>query len=332
MSETVIKTVLDVDKLFSEIEVNGENHVSERYEAPPATPVPTAGAVPPAQSQTPASTPAQNEPVQGSDVYAVELNDVLHNFIDRAVTEGLQTEVTARQESDQTLQTNVSVVAGDVVGLMTDVDNIEELVPEQASAQNQLADKNFVNSSIATNTANFLGSYSSMAEIEAIPNPTNNDYAYLETTDSAGNTVIDRYKYNADSQTWLFEYELNNSGFTAQQWATINSGLTQQSVDASIQQAINNLVSNVTITENTAMALTKDFKIFVNGQSLTLTLNFQGSVQGSVADIFAMNDCTVVYETDLSTTEQVSMQAGTRIRLLYFNGWKYCGEYGAVWN
>ena len=38
-----------------------------------------------------------------------------------------------------------------------------------------------------------------------------------------------------------FEYELNNSSFTAEQWATINSGLTQSSVTQDIENAINAL-------------------------------------------------------------------------------------------
>ena len=35
---------------------------------------------------------------------------------------------------------------------------------------------------------------------------------------------------------WLFEYDLNNSSFTAEQWATINSGLTSTSVSDAINE------------------------------------------------------------------------------------------------
>lgn len=140
------------------------------------------------------------------------------------VENGLSAEVTARENADTALGNRVTA--------------IEDKIPNQASAQNQLADKDFVNSSIASNTANFLGTYTSLADIEAIQNPTNNDYAFLETTDAQGNNVYDRYKYNASDDEWLFEYELNNSAFTASQWATINSGLTQSSVDSDISTAI----------------------------------------------------------------------------------------------
>ena len=38
-----------------------------------------------------------------------------------------------------------------------------------------------------------------------------------------------RYKYNGTA--WVYEYSLNNSSFTAAQWATINSGLTSTSLN-----------------------------------------------------------------------------------------------------
>lgn len=84
---------------------------------------------------------------------------------------------------------------------------------------------NFVNSSVATNTAYFRGTFNSVADLEAYSGElTNNDYAFVISTDTAGNTVYNRYKYNGT--TWAFEYALNNSSFTAAQWATIQSGLT----------------------------------------------------------------------------------------------------------
>jgi len=240
MAETVTKTVLDVDKLFSQIVVNGEVHNSTRYVAPT-----TVSAVTPSSQQsqeTQNTTSSNNRTTQGADVYAVELNDVLHNFVDQAVTEGLQNEVRDREREDNYIsnslanETQQRYLADQA--LEGSIEDIEAVIPNQATTQNQLADKAFVNSSIATNTANFMGTFTSLAQIQAIQNPTNNDYAFLETTDQAGNTLYSRYKYSADSQEWLFEYNLNNSSFTAEQWATINSGLTQQSVTNEIEEAI----------------------------------------------------------------------------------------------
>lgn len=108
---------------------------------------------------------------------------------------------------------------------------ITELIPEQATAQNKLADKNFVNSSIATNTANYISDngqpFTSVADLEAYSGTlTNNDYAFVVGTDAAGNTTYTRYKYNATTGQWAEEFVLNNSSFTAAQWAAISSGIT----------------------------------------------------------------------------------------------------------
>lgn len=125
--------------------------------------------------------------------------------------------------------TNTNI--GQITINQNNIADIRALIPLQASTSNQLADKGFVNSSISTNTAYFIGTFNSVAELEAYSGTlTNNDYAFVATTDSAGNTLYDRYKYNADTQQWNFEYELNNSSFTAQQWASINSGITSGDV------------------------------------------------------------------------------------------------------
>ena len=246
---TVIKTVENVDQLFSEIVVNGESHVSDRYVPPAIQPQET---VPVSEEEEEEQQTQPAQATQGQDVHAVELNDILHDFVDPSTVQGLANEVSARTQADNLLQNSVNNIAGSVNVLQTTVGGLVEdvstlqgsvnainaKIPNQASSENQLADKNFVNSSISTNTANFLGTYTSLADIEAIQNPTNNDYAFLDTTDSAGNTVYKRYKYNATQNAWLFEYDLNNSSFTADQWATINSGLTQESVDEDIQEAI----------------------------------------------------------------------------------------------
>jgi len=125
-----------------------------------------------------------------------------------------------------------------------DIDAIEEKIPAAASDQNQLADKQFVNSSIATNTATYRGSFNLVTDLSltidatraqiatalasAIVTADNNDYAFVQVpTATATPTIIqsvDRYKF--DGTDWAFEYSLNNSGFTAAQWNAINSGIT----------------------------------------------------------------------------------------------------------
>jgi hypothetical protein len=153
---------------------------------------------------------------------------------------------------------NSGITSTGVAQITTNKNNITSIsavIPVQATDQNQLADKSFVNSSIATNTANFIGTFNSVAELEGYSGPvTNNDYAFVVGTDSAGNTTYDRYKYTdaTSPASWVFEYTLNNSSFTSNQWAAINSGATTTNIGqiATNQTAIGTL-SSLTTTEKT---------------------------------------------------------------------------------
>lgn len=125
-----------------------------------------------------------------------------------------------------------------------DLTPITEVIPSAASAQNQLADKEFVNSSVSTATATFRGSYNLVSDLSlttsatqsqiatalgtAVATADNNDYAFVQipTSDATPTEIarVERYKYNGSA--WAFEYALNNSGFTSAQWAALNSGIT----------------------------------------------------------------------------------------------------------
>ena len=119
---------------------------------------------------------------------------------------------------------------------------IAKIVPNTASETNELADKNFVNSTVGTNTANYIYKtesggekvpFSSVTELEAYAGTvTNNDYAFVTGIDENGNTYYDRYKADVNDGvvTWAKEYRLNNSSFTAEQWAAIQSGITAEKV------------------------------------------------------------------------------------------------------
>lgn len=117
------------------------------------------------------------------------------------------------------------------------------LIPGAASALNKLVDMATMNSSISTATATFKGTYNVVTDLELAIDATheqiaaalgniistadNNDYAFVQVPVSAESTDIrrtERYKFNGTA--WGYEYDLNTSGFTAAQWAAINSGIT----------------------------------------------------------------------------------------------------------
>ena len=160
-----------------------------------------------------------------------------------------------RKAADVTLQQNIDTVSGNLTTEETrakaaekanadDIDAIDGKIPAAASDQNQLADKQFVNSSIQTATAEFKGTFNEVSDLHltvsatrlqiaaALPNvvasANNNDYAFVQipVADATPTVIasIERYKYNGSQ--WLFEYALNNSGFTQAQWDALNSGIT----------------------------------------------------------------------------------------------------------
>ena len=124
-------------------------------------------------------------------------------------------------------------------------DDISDIIPAQASSQNKLADKDFVNSSVQTASANFRGNWATKS---AIPTdytlypadyagnrkPTTNDYLVVQADESQDGGTW-RYKYSGDWDTdgvngWFAEYEVNETPLTATQLAALNSGITQQAV------------------------------------------------------------------------------------------------------
>ena len=180
-------------------------------------------------------------------------------------------EAQARQQADQTLDGKITAEAqtrqqadgvldgkigaektraeGAEQTLQTAIDIINGKIPTQATTSNQLADKSFVNSSISTATADFKGTYNSLEDLEQVT-ANANDYAFVIATDAAGNTVYKRYKW-VDGTGWTWEYDLNNSSFTAAQWAAIQSGIT-----AALVTKLTDLPTNAELNQRISTAIT----------------------------------------------------------------------------
>ena len=152
-----------------------------------------------------------------------------------ANTTAIAAEKTRAEGAEQTLQAAIDIINGKI--------------PAQATTQNQLADKNFVNSSISTATADFKGTYNSLEDLEQVT-ANANDYAFVIATDAEGNTVYKRYKW-VDGSGWTWEYDLNNSSFTAAQWAAIQSGIT-----AALVTKLSDLPTNAELNQRISTAIT----------------------------------------------------------------------------
>lgn len=116
---------------------------------------------------------------------------------------------------------NINLVEAKATHADAEAERIAKLIPSDATISNNLATKDFVNSTAATNAATFRGTYNSLAELEQVAEADVNDYGFVVQT-SGSATVYKRYKF--DGTNWVWEYDLNNSSFTAAQWSAINSG------------------------------------------------------------------------------------------------------------
>lgn len=181
--------------------------------------------------------------------------------VDSNLTERLDNEAQERSDADEELNTtltnkinqeNAGRVSADnnlsdrINTNLNSINTINSKIPSQASSTNQLADKDFVNSSIANNAATFQGTFETVNDLPTT-NVKNNDYAFIVSVTSEGNPEYKRYKYNGTQ--WIEEFTLNNSSFTANQWAAINSGITDTWINDTNEKLEN--ITSTTIIEIT---------------------------------------------------------------------------------
>lgn len=129
--------------------------------------------------------------------------------------------------------------------ILDEIDEINDMIPAQASPTNKLADKDFVNSSINSSAAFFRGTYADQLALLAVAWQTtdpdaqyyvsNNDYAYVEEIVS-GSAIGNWNPADHLGEAWRFiyvegsgwepQFKVNDTPFTAAQLAAINSGIT----------------------------------------------------------------------------------------------------------
>ena len=178
-----------------------------------------------------------NEAQAREDADIAEANKRLEE--DTKLNNKVDKEITDRTNADSALSNRITTN-------LNSINTINSKIPSQASSTNQLADKEFVNSSIANDAATFQGTFESVNNLPTT-NVKNNDYAFIVSVTSEGNPEYKRYKYNGTQ--WIEEFTLNNSSFTANQWAAINSGITDTWINDTNEKLEN--ITSTTIIEIT---------------------------------------------------------------------------------
>jgi len=250
---------------------------------------------------------------------------------DTALDGKIADEKTRAQQAEQTLQQNINAeqeraegVEGD---LQAEIDDINAKIPAAASPQNQLADKEFVNSSIASNTGNLQGNYNLVTDLgltvaatdteigtalaSEIANPGNNDYCFVgvpvndQTPDEI--SVTKRFKYNSAQQKWVYEYSLNNSTFTAAQFDAINSGIT-----AVLVAKLGDLPTATALAQQISTAISTALLDYYTKTNIdTLIADYSTTAQMTTAIATALTDYYTKANidaliADYSTTQQMT--------------------------
>ena len=178
-----------------------------------------------------------NEAQAREDADIAEANKRLEE--DTKLNNRVDKEITDRTNADSALSNRITTN-------LNSINTINSKIPSQASSTNQLADKEFVNSSIANDAATFQGTFETVNDLPTT-NVKNNDYAFIVSVTSEGNPEYKRYKYNGTQ--WIEEFTLNNSSFTANQWTAINSGITDTWINDTNEKLEN--ITSTTIIEIT---------------------------------------------------------------------------------
>ena len=164
----------------------------------------------------------------------------------------------------------------------------------------------------------------------------------INKTDVTLVTAYNRYKYNGDTSEWIWEYTLNNSSFTASQWAAINSTITSAKVvtydgyQAQINSKQDTLTpgSGISISNNVISATSEwgditgtlsnqtDLQTALSGKQNTLTpgtgVNISNDVISVTPPVWGNITGTLSNQTDLQTalgSKQDTLTAGSGISL-----------------
>jgi hypothetical protein len=255
----------------------------------------------------------------------LEEDTKLNNRVDKEITDrnnadnALNTTLTNKINEEATARTNAdNALSSRITTNLNSINTINSKIPSQASPTNQLADKEFVNSSIANDAAAFQGTFESVNDLPTT-NVKKNDYAFIVTVVSGGNPEYKRYKYNGTQ--WLEEFVLNNSSFTANQWTAINSGIssnwmndTTQSINEEIQarqdadnliwEKLNKVASQVQEITWAELKALRDNSNLTSGQFYRMTDYQCTTVQSNTRSAGNQFDIIVLALTNNTLSEQ----------------------------
>jgi hypothetical protein len=179
--------------------------------------------------------------ISGIQTAAINLSDLVttQNSNLNSTLTTVQTTVTGHGTDISSLQSQQSTNT-------SDISDIKNKIPAQASVDNKLADKSFVNSSINSLSANYvtydedgnpfptkndLITASVFYSGKEAYTPTKSDYCLVLKDESAFDPFTNgQVRYVMNNNLWEFQYGVNESPLTSDQLAALNSGITLTAV------------------------------------------------------------------------------------------------------
>lgn len=164
----------------------------------------------------------------------------------------------------------------DLQSIENTINGILNLIPAQASSSNQLADKDFVNSSISTNTANFIGTFENLVSLKAYSGTvTNNDYANVingvitnNGSDFASKTELDAYP-TTNITNFDYAWVVNGSKFDLYRYDLINEKWDLRVEHTDKDQVTLNTVYNRYKANVLNSVITWEFEFTINTTTFT---------------------------------------------------------------
>ena len=243
---------------------------------------------------------------------------------------------------------NSGITSTDVTQIGTntsDITAINNKIPSAATSSNQLADKDFVNSTVTTLLARYItssaggDSFTTHAALATGPyyldgtavttsDLHNNDYAMVMADETHDNKPA---RYIWSGSQWSFQYVLNNTTFTQAQVDALNSTITSNLVsdynthiaDTNIhvtatdksnwnakQAAITGAATTVTtnnLTASRVLVSNSSGKIAVDADVTTKELSYLDGVTSSIQTQLNNKQATLVSGTNIKTINNNSI-------------------------